>query len=63
MKTRPPRLLPESPDPAILALARFLGRQAAREDHEAETGEKAFYEPPLRDIRPVLDRPSERTLG
>jgi hypothetical protein len=52
------RALRQVPDRAILRLASALARQAAREDHEREQAEKTHHEP-NRDLRPLLNRPSE----
>lgn len=55
-ETAPDSRLSKQPDPAILALARVLARQAAREDHAREEAERRNARG---DLRPVLDRPAE----
>jgi hypothetical protein len=49
------------PDPAILRLARALGRQMAREDHAREMAERESREEG-NDLRAVFDRPAERKV-
>jgi hypothetical protein len=49
--------LQKSPDEAILRLARVLGRQAAREDHEKEHSRRNKEE--SSDLCSILDRSSE----